>query len=115
MSRKELMARGEPYTDLTTAIMVLYGWTDMWYANPFEKGTLLTNDNIGLGTNFGPRWACGVWTGPQRDLVCLKECETNEEANIWLSPMGYTPKAAALKARKKIRSLQIEGRSVERD
>ena len=101
--------RNKPYVDVITSIMARYGWADMWYANPFQKGTVLTNNNIGLGTNFGPRWACGVWTGPQNDLLCLKECDTNEEANEWLSPMGYTPKAAALKARKKMREFSANG------
>lgn len=40
-------------------------------------------------------WFAGTWTGPQHDLICVKTCRTNEEAEIWLSPEGKTPEEAA--------------------
>lgn len=39
-------------------------------------------------------WFAGTWTGPQHDLICVKPCDTNREAKIWLSPEGKTPEEA---------------------
>ena len=39
-------------------------------------------------------WFAGVWTGPQFDLICVKKCKSNPEAEIWLSPSGKTPEEA---------------------
>lgn len=77
-------------TDITT-IMQQYGWTALWYANPRWPGVVWTADEI---AQFGPRWHAGVWTGPQSDLVCVKPCAENEEAEVWLSPAGWTPQEA---------------------
>ncbi len=30
----------------------------------------------------------GVWTGPDRDLLCVRECDTSIEAEKWLAPPG---------------------------
>lgn len=59
------------------------GWGDLWCpgSGPECKAK-------------GAVWFAGVWTGPQHDLICLKKCDTNEEANIWLSPSGRTPEEA---------------------
>jgi len=51
-------------------------FSDIWYAYP----------GPGPENRFGERWHAGVWTGPQHDLICVKRCKTNEEANRWLSP-----------------------------
>jgi len=61
--------------------------------------------------HYMPRWVCGVWTGPQRDLVCLKHCETNEEANEWLSPGGWTPEHAVRQAVAKIEMMRGKERA----
>lgn len=65
-------------------------------------GTAGAKDDMGkafAGAGFDDLWFCGdwfagVWTGPQRDLICVKDCDTNEEAEIWLSPPGATPEEA---------------------
>jgi len=54
-----------------------HNWCDIWYACPSPSG-IDTPD----------RWCVGVWTGPQNDLICVKHCKTNEEAEKWLSPGG---------------------------
>lgn len=72
------------------------GLTDLWYANP---GGVYGREN------FGGRWHAGVFTGPQRDLICVKNCDTNEEAEKWLSPEGWSPEQAAQLALEKRREL----------
>ena len=38
----------------------------------------------------------GVRTGPERDLLCVLPCKTNEEAELWLSPPARTIWGACL-------------------
>lgn len=40
----------------------------------------------------------GRWTGANGDLLCVKACETNKEAERWLSPPGYTILDACLRS-----------------
>lgn len=80
------------------------GFSDIWYAHPvprdyddYQRG--------GASERFGPRWHAGVFTGPQHDLICVKPCETNEEAERFLSPGGWSPEEAvrlALQKRKEL-------------
>jgi hypothetical protein len=77
-----------------------------------------------LGSNRAhPRWwqfigpdaaYVGCWTGPQSDLICLKHCETNREAEIWLSPPGWTILHAAILAWLKLRRLKIQRAKIKR-
>jgi len=69
-----------------------FSWADLW--------------SPGRGS-----WLAGVWTGPQADLICLKKCDTNAEANEWLSPSGPVPKEAIRLAAEK-RIGMAAGRSV---
>lgn len=76
---------------IVALLMHFMNWADLWYAHP--------------GPNywrrlfrFGPRWHAGRFTGPQNDLICTKACATNEEAELWLSPQGWTPLDAVLRA-----------------
>ena len=66
-------------------------WDALWYANPGP--TYLQYLRI-----FGPRWHAGTWTGPDGDLVCVKKCHTSAEAERCLSPSGWTPGDAVLRA-----------------
>lgn len=78
------------------------GMCDLWYANPGgEYGR----------KSSGGRWSAGVFTGPQHDLICVKKCDTNEEANRWLSPEGFTPEQAAELSLEK-RAELAEGRQI---
>lgn len=70
-------------------IMHKYGWTDIWYAHP---GTFIYN------FIWGGCFLVGKCTGPQSDLICVKDCETNEEAEKYLSPCGITILSATIKA-----------------
>jgi len=62
-----------------TRDMQMFGWTDIWF--PARK-----------------RWYVGVWTGPDNDLLCVKHCKTNAEAEQFLSPCGSTLAEACTRA-----------------
>lgn len=64
-------------------IMHRFQWDTVWYAGMPSFWQSITNRR-------GGRFHVGQWTGPQLDLVCLKRCKTNEEAEKWLSPEGRT-------------------------
>ena len=80
--------------EYATGLMHATGFTDIWYAHPGPDGILRN------------RWHAGFWTGPQKDLICVKKCETNEEAEEWLSPGANTPIAAILAARDMLKEKQ---------
>ena len=82
------------------------GWTVVWYAHP--GGSYLRN----LTGRWGGRWHVGVDTGPQHDLICLKHCRTNKEAERWLSPGGSLISIAVIKAILKLIRLRLEDRVV---
>ncbi len=80
---------------LAQFIMHLHGWHDAWFPLAGESS------KHGFERN-----ACyvGIWTGPQLDLICVKRCNTNEEANRFLSPPGRTMLDAAIRAAIVLRS-----------
>jgi len=88
------LAAGESTTVADLDIWKVFhelGWTDLWYANPGGAYRPAPHPRDLLDG----RWHAGVWTGPQHDLICVKQCSTNAEAEIWLSPGGQTPEDAA--------------------
>lgn len=124
-----------PYiqAELVTRAMAKYGWSHLWYANPFKKGTVLRPGlkirdeweaqfgppegppegmealwDRDIQVHFGPRWHVGVRTGPDKDLICLRDCETKEEAEKWKSPAGWTPRDAVRRAIEHIEELLQE-------
>ena len=58
-----------------------YGWCDIWY--PVKD-----------------HWYVGIWHN-NFDLLCVKWCTTEEEAEKYLSPMGKSLLDAIDKAEKK--------------
>jgi hypothetical protein len=77
------------------------GFRDLWYAHPggdYDQSHFREPN---------PRWHAGIWTGPQNDLICIKICETNKEANKFLSPSGWTPEEATVLAVRKKKKLAI--------
>lgn len=73
-------------------LMERHGWNAVWFlgSNGLRRGLLRF---IGPATCY-----VGVWTGPALDLLCVKECETNQDAEMWLSPPGWTILHAAVLA-----------------
>jgi len=71
-------------------LMERYGWDAVWFlgSNGLRRGPLRF---LGPGT-----CAVGVWTGPDADLLCVKECHSLEEAEGLLSPEGWTITHAAI-------------------
>jgi hypothetical protein len=76
------------------------GFGDIWYAHPGLE-------NFGR-ERFGPRFHAGVWTGPEFDLIAVKPCGDNEEANWWISPGGWTPEEATELALELLRTGPVE-------
>lgn len=73
-------------------LMERYGWDTVWFlgSNGLKHGPFRF---------FGPdTCVVGVWTGPNRDLLCVKECATAEEAEACLSPSGWSITHAVLRA-----------------
>lgn len=68
-----------------------YGWSDIYYANPF-----LPNDNPKC--DEPNRWHVGVRTGPNHNTVCVKQCNTEAEADKYRSPPGNSINEAITKA-----------------
>jgi hypothetical protein len=74
---------------LTELLMDLMGWTDAW---------VLGRSRISWHPWRRDSAHVGVWTGPHHDLLCVRHCETNEEAEAWLSPSGRTILGATLRS-----------------
>lgn len=81
---------------LAEYLMHRFGWDTVWCPK---------SPNFLRNILWGDRYIVGVWTGPDKDLLCLKKCETREEAERWLSPGGVTMGVAMLKAIVKYRRL----------
>ena len=73
-------------------VMHCVGWSDSWYAHPGHFG--IKN----YVSRFGPRFYVGFWTGEEHDLICVKPCKSNREAENWQSPPGWTYSHAAIRA-----------------
>jgi hypothetical protein len=80
--------------------MAYYGFSDIWYSNPWPIGSSPTEDIPCY------RWHVGVWTGPHRDMLCLKQCLTNDEAHAWISPAGEDIQDAIKKAIARLKELR---------
>lgn len=76
---------------LTEMILHMCGWDSVWYAHPGPgiRGAL-------RGVRWGGRFLVGTWTGEQGDLLCIRPCSTNAEAERCLAPGGRTLLTAAL-------------------
>jgi|SRR5580658_7664147 hypothetical protein len=73
-------------------LMERYDWDAVWFlgSNGLKRGPFRF---------FGPGTCLvGTWTGPDTDLLCVKECSTADEAETYLSPEGWTISHAAIRA-----------------
>ncbi len=80
---------------VSEVVMHWMGWSDVWYAHPGARGFWR---DLWRYIRWEGRWHVGNWTGPQNDLLCVRYCDTNEEAERWLSPGSRTILGAVLKA-----------------
>lgn len=80
-------------------LMERYGWHDVWFlgSNGLTSGPL----------RFVRPDACyvGIWTGPDMDLLCVRECPTAEEAERCLSPSGWTILHASIRSWLKLKNV----------
>jgi hypothetical protein len=81
-------------------LMERHGWQDVWYLGSNRP------ERYRRWWNFVNPTACyvGIWTGPALDLLCIRRCDTAEEAEEVLSPPGWTITHAAIRAWLKVRS-----------
>ena len=72
--------------------MERYGWDAVWFigSNGLKHGPFKF---MGTDTCY-----VGVWTGPDSDLLCVRECSTREEAERCLAPSGWTITHAAVRS-----------------
>ena len=80
-------------------IMAQYGWRDIHYSNAFLPGEIPTQDNQGA-------WSIGVYTGPNKDSLCVKDCQTAEATTKFRSPKANSITEAIIKSR-----ILLEGRT----
>jgi len=83
---------------LSELLVHAMGWDAVWYAHPGKLWWAL---------KWPGRWHVGTWTGPHGDLICVRRCDTREEAERYLSPSGKTIFSATIKA--VICRLKLEG------
>lgn len=72
---------------LVEELMRKYGWEAIWFPDATYPGPRAPR-----------RFYVGTWTGPDGDLLCVRPCETKEEAETALSPPGASVRDAALRA-----------------
>ena len=84
---------------IAETLMHFCGWDAVWYCD------ICSDDDPeelrrGWRELIPAKDGClvGTWTGPDRDLLCVRECDTTEEAERWLSPAGRTILHASLRS-----------------
>lgn len=78
---------------LTELLMHRMGWDAVWYTGSAPSVWYAVQ-----AWWRGDVCFVGTWTGPQNDLLCVRRCDTAEEAERCLSPGARTILGAALKA-----------------
>jgi hypothetical protein len=73
-------------------IMAKYSWSDIHYANSFLPDDEPKHDNPNC-------WRVGLWSGPNKDTVCVREAHTEAELVRYRSPAGSTINDAFTKAK----------------
>jgi hypothetical protein len=68
-----------------------YGWSDIHYSNGFLPDELPKVDLMN-------RWSVGIRTGPNKDIICVRHCNTKEDVLKYESPRGSSIKEATWKA-----------------
>jgi hypothetical protein len=72
-----------PFVENLYKSMAYYGFNAIQYCNGYAIGTILPD------MPTGKRWRVGVWSGPNRTIMSLKFCDTEEEALALESPLGW--------------------------
>lgn len=80
--------------------MAFYGFNAIQFCNMYPVGTLLAS------YVDGKRWRVGVWTGPDKNIMALKQCLTKEESLLWESPLGWDIPDALEAAIQRLANLQ---------
>jgi len=94
-------------------IMSRCNWDAVWFRGTYGPGATPWWTGPGRDPWERPWWSLhfltvnrrgeghvcvGVWAGPDGDLLCVRDCDTLEDAGEWLAPSGRTILHAALKS-----------------
>ena len=71
--------------------MAKYSWMDIHYANSF-----LPTDNP--KQDHPNSWYIGIWSGPDKKTMCVREAHSEEEVKKYKSPPGSSINEAVSKA-----------------
>jgi len=71
--------------------MAKYSWTDIHYANSFLPTDTPTQDKPNS-------WYIGIWSGPDKNTLCIREAHTEESVKKYRSPSGSSINEAVTKA-----------------
>jgi len=72
-------------------VFAKYGWSDVYYANPWLPNEMPQND-------LPNRWYIGVRTGPNKNTICVRHCKTEDEVMKYKSAGGSSINEAVHKA-----------------
>jgi hypothetical protein len=73
-------------------VMAKYSWRDIHYANSFLPDDEIKQDNPNC-------WRIGIWSGPKKDTVCVREAHTEADLVRYRSPGGSSIHDAITKAK----------------
>jgi len=73
-------------------LMAKYSWTDIHYANSF-----LPTDNPLMDKPNS--WYIGIWSGPEKKTLCVREANTADAEKLYRSPCGSSINEAISKAK----------------
>ncbi len=85
---------------LAELLMATYGWNEVWapgVGDP-ESPPPGADRHRPLDALTTPGFFVGVWTGPDKDMFCVRRCERKCHAEKYKSPPGYTVLDAAIRA-----------------
>lgn len=85
---------------LAEIIMARFGWSAVWITGVLDPDDLPAGvtDYRPLEVFRGRGVYVGVWTGPDHDMICVRCCETNADADRYRSPPGRTVLDATLRS-----------------
>lgn len=81
---------------IAEVIMTLFGWDEIWVptADDHPEPRLGRVRELFLARQY----MVGVWTGPDADMLCVRRCSWQCDADRYRSPPGWTILDATLRS-----------------